>query len=162
MRKAIQKRLAGDGGFTLIELMVVVMIIAVLIAIAIPSFLGFRKSAQDRAAQSAIRTVLLTEKAVWLNTGAYTQTPADITALEPNSATAGVGAATIASVTLSLGASNQIVCITRKSAGGDTFAVWESATRGTYFGKTDLSAAVCPAEAAAAPWGPATYVQTGW
>ena len=45
MMKAIRKRLAADEGFTLIELMVVVMIIAVLIAIAIPSFLGFRKSA---------------------------------------------------------------------------------------------------------------------
>ncbi len=44
----------GEGGFTLIELMVVVMIIAVLIAIAVPSFLGFRARAQDTAAQSTL------------------------------------------------------------------------------------------------------------
>ncbi len=69
MTKAIRKRLAGSEGFTLIELMVVVMIIAVLIAIAIPSFLGFRKSAQDRSAQSEIRNVLLSEKAYWLENG---------------------------------------------------------------------------------------------
>jgi len=43
-------------GFTLIELMVVVMVIAVLIAIAIPSFLGFRSSAQDRSAQATLIT----------------------------------------------------------------------------------------------------------
>ena len=43
-----------DGGFTLIELMVVVMIIAVLLAVAIPSFLGFRRNAQDSAAQSTL------------------------------------------------------------------------------------------------------------
>ena len=43
-----------DDGFTLIELMVVVMIIAVLIAIAIPSFLGFRRSAQNSAAKSTL------------------------------------------------------------------------------------------------------------
>ena len=84
MNKAIRRRLAGSEGFTLIELMVVVMIIAVLIAIAIPSFLGFRKSAQDRSAQSEIRNVLLSEKAFWLEDGDYTQTAADITALEPN------------------------------------------------------------------------------
>ena len=50
MTNAIRRGLRRDEGFTLIELMVVVMIIAVLIAIAIPSFLGFRSSAQDRSA----------------------------------------------------------------------------------------------------------------
>lgn len=45
---------ARDGGFTLIELMVVVMIIAVLLAFAIPSFLGFRARARDAVAQSTL------------------------------------------------------------------------------------------------------------
>ena len=63
MLKTIRNGLKRDEGFTLIELMVVVMIIAVLIAIAIPSF-GFRKSAQDRSAQSEVRNVLLSEKGV--------------------------------------------------------------------------------------------------
>ena len=40
MMKLMRKRLSSDKGFTLIELMVVVLIIAVLIAIAIPSFIG--------------------------------------------------------------------------------------------------------------------------
>src|SRR5687767_111788 len=51
-----------EEGFTLIELMVVVLIIAILIAIAIPTFLGARKRAQDRQAQSNIRNALLAEK----------------------------------------------------------------------------------------------------
>jgi type IV pilus assembly protein PilA len=154
MTKAIHKRLAGDQGFTLIELMVVVMIIAVLIAIAIPSFLGFRKSAQDRAAQSEIRNVLLSEKAYWLQHGAYTQTAGDITALEPN---AKIAATPATGVFLDLnGASSNIVCMVRTAASGNVFAVWESATAGTYYGSTDLSAADCPAAA------PAGYSQGGW
>ena len=63
MIEAIQRRLAArengeQGGFTLIELMVVVMIIAILIGIAIPAFLGARKRAQDTAAKSNLRNAL--------------------------------------------------------------------------------------------------------
>jgi type IV pilus assembly protein PilA len=53
-----------DGGFTLIELMVVVLIIAILIAIAIPSFLGAQNRARDRAAQSDLRNALTTAKTI--------------------------------------------------------------------------------------------------
>jgi len=154
MTKAIRKRLAGSEGFTLIELMVVVMIIAVLIAIAIPSFLGFRKSAQDRSAQSEVRNVLLAEKAFWLEDGDYTETAGDITALEPNAV---IAADPADGVFLDLNAaSSDIVCLVRDSDSGSTFSIWESATAGTYYGATDLSGADCPAAA------PAGYVQGGW
>src|SRR5688572_8272327 len=49
------ERSERDGGFTLIELMVVVLIIAILLAIAIPTFLGARERANDRAVQSNLR-----------------------------------------------------------------------------------------------------------
>ena len=154
MMKAIRRNLSRDEGFTLIELMVVVMIIAVLIAIAIPSFLGFRKSAQDRSAQSEVRNVLLSEKAFWLEEGDYTETGADITALEPN---AQIAADPADGVYIDLNAaSSDIVCVTRTADSGNTFSVWESATAGTYYGATDLSGADCPA---AAPLG---YSQGGW
>lgn len=154
MMKAIRRGLTRDEGFTLIELMVVVMIIAVLIAIAIPSFLGFRSSAQDRSAQSEVRNVLLAEKAFWLDNGAYTETGGDITSFEPNADVTGGPADGVA---LNLHATNDdIVCLSRTSDSGATFSVWESSAAGTWYGATDLSAAACPDAA------PGTYSQEGW
>ncbi len=155
MLKTIRRGLKRDEGFTLIELMVVVMIIAVLIAIAIPSFLGFRKSAQDRSAQSEIRNVLLSEKAYWLDNGDYTETAADITAFEPNANIHATDPAV--GVVIDLRDTDaDVLCITRTSESGNSFSVWESASGGTYYGATNLTTADCPAAA------PAGYAQGGW
>jgi type IV pilus assembly protein PilA len=155
MLKTIRRGLNRDEGFTLIELMVVVMIIAVLIAIAIPSFLGFRKSAQDRSAQAELRNVLLSEKAFWLDNGTYTETAADILAFEPN---ANMNADPALGVTADLnGADSDIVCLTRTAESGNSFSLWESSTAGTWYGATDLTGADCPGAGA-----PAGYTQGGW
>ncbi len=72
MLQALRRRLERDEeGFTLIELMVVVLIIAILLAIAIPTFLGARTRAQDRAAQSNIRNALTAEKTFYTDQQAY-------------------------------------------------------------------------------------------
>jgi type IV pilus assembly protein PilA len=65
MLEMLRRRLNKDEqGFTLIELMVVVLIIAILIAIAIPTFLGAQDRARDRGAQSDLRNALTAAKTV--------------------------------------------------------------------------------------------------
>lgn len=69
-----------ERGFTLIELMVVVLIIAILLAVAIPTFLGARRRAQDRAAQSTLRNALTAARSVFVDQEDYALATA--TALE--------------------------------------------------------------------------------
>lgn len=57
----------SEGGFTLIELMVVLLIIAILLAIAIPTFLGVSGSARDRSAQSNLTNALTDAIAYYQN-----------------------------------------------------------------------------------------------
>jgi type IV pilus assembly protein PilA len=60
MRTSYKPRsdLHREDAFTLIELMVVILIISVLIAIALPTYMGARAQAADRALQSDMRTGL--------------------------------------------------------------------------------------------------------
>src|SRR2546429_6088761 len=84
LEKIRTRRENDEGGFTLIELMVVVLIIAILLAIAIPTFLGSREKAQDRAAQSNLRNALAAEKTYYTDGQTYTTDASALRGVEPN------------------------------------------------------------------------------
>ena len=73
MLKRIRRRLDGntEQGFTLIELLVVMIIIGILLAIAVPSYLGFRDRAATNAAQSNLRAALPAAEAYYADNGTY-------------------------------------------------------------------------------------------
>jgi type IV pilus assembly protein PilA len=71
-----------ERGFSLIELMTVILMVGILTSIALPMFLGARVRASDRAAQANVRNAFSAEKAHYTDTLTYTEDPATLSSLE--------------------------------------------------------------------------------
>jgi type IV pilus assembly protein PilA len=147
--QSLRKQLDRDEeGFTLIELMVVVLIIAILIAIAIPTFLGARTRAQDRQAQSNLRNAFAAEKVIYTDDQVYTTVAAALTAVEPSlnyRANGSISASAnnspkdifvdVTGTTLTMGS---------KSKSGTCFYIQDSANSPTKFSNPSTSACGSP------------------
>jgi type IV pilus assembly protein PilA len=134
MKARLAERERDEDGFTLIELMVVVLIIAILIAIAIPTFLGARQKAQDRAAQSDLRNALTAAKTGYVDTEDYATV--NLASIEP-SLTYVSGAASTGPKSISVNATKTGVGMAALADDNVCWQLYDStdaATAGTTYG----------------------------
>lgn len=78
----MEKMFKGEKGFTLIELMIVIAILGILAAVAIPNFLNARGKAQDAAALSTLEAMKTAMEMYAADNGAYPTPVTDVATLQ--------------------------------------------------------------------------------
>jgi type IV pilus assembly protein PilA len=122
MRRAIGQR---EEGFTLIEILVVMIIIGILAAIAIPIFLSERNNGNDATTKSDVKNASTSEEAFFTENGKYTSnttplaTPGTATSALPGWAKSG----NTSSVTFTVQTSPDAYTIVGVSKSGVSFCV---------------------------------------
>jgi type IV pilus assembly protein PilA len=124
-----------DEGFTMVELLMVVTIIGVLLAIAVPTFVGARHQANDRSAQTLVRNLLVSAKAADIS---GSPTAAGIQADEPTLHVVAADALAQAkesevSVWVDEVAAERFMILASRSASGSCYAVLEPAHASTRY-----------------------------
>ncbi len=121
------RRTRDELGFTLIELMVVVLIIGILLGVGLPAYLGARRTANDRAVAGNVRNAFTAARVYYNERLAYTANIGEMTAIEPsilwtNTALDGTQAPTTVYIEVqNVPSANQTVVVVGRSKTGRCF-----------------------------------------
>lgn len=110
------KQDGDDSGFTLIEMMVVVVILAVLVSIVLPSMLNYRERAMDAVAMSRVDIARKAELAVFVEDGGYTDVAGILNFFTPGVDYSGVAPESV-HVVLDPGDSTRVLLYSRSESG---------------------------------------------
>jgi type IV pilus assembly protein PilA len=137
MRKLQHQIGEGQRGFSLIEILVVILIIGVLAAIALPAFLGQRGKGQDSSAKSAARNLVSAMETFYATNKTYVGAASDDDITKSGVYGSGDGEADIAS------SSATGYRVIGRSASGNRFTITKAGSTVTRT-CTTTSTGACP------------------
>jgi type IV pilus assembly protein PilA len=155
-----------ERGFTFVEVTLVVLIIGLLIAISVPSFLGAKQRANDRSAQVSLRHTLTNAKAIYADNDSFADvTPTSLRANE-SSLTFAAGVST-GPKAVSIDNTPTTFVAAAKSRTGLCYVIGDGANEaGTVFAilasGVDCDAANAPGIPTSVPAADAALIGGGW